>query len=355
MDHANIERVGRLGTPSDRFLSVDETSIDQVHDTSERQLRPSIFEDYPGQEQVKENLKIYVATACRRAAPLDHVLLHGPPGLGKTTLARIIAYELKVNFCQTSGPSLDKPGDLAGVLAGLETGSVLFIDEIHRLAMPVEEILYSAMEDFCVDIMVGQGPSARAVRMPINPFTLVGATTRMASLSAPLVSRFGIQERLEFYTDASLVSILQRSAKIWDIELAEDGAVELAKRSRGTPRIANRLLRRVRDFAEFHQVQELHKEIVDITLNRLDIDEQGLDRMDRRILFTIRDRYKGGPVGIEAIAATVGEERNTIEEVYEPYLMHRGFLMRGPRGRELSEKALHHLSLNPERNPNLEE
>ncbi|MFW7378035.1 MAG: Holliday junction branch migration DNA helicase RuvB [Oligoflexus sp.] len=352
MDHANIERVGRLGSADERYLSADETLVDHVKESAEQQLRPSYFEDYPGQEQAKENLKIYVAAARNRSAPLDHVLLHGPPGLGKTTLARIIAHELKVGFCQTSGPSLDKPGDLAGVLAGLESGSVLFIDEIHRLTMPVEEVLYSAMEDFCVDILVGQGPSARAVRMPINPFTLVGATTRMASLTAPLVSRFGIQERLEYYSDESLISILKRSAKIWQIELADDGASELARRSRGTPRIANRLLRRVRDFAEFHQVTELHKDIVDLTLNRLDIDEQGLDRMDRRILFTIRDRYKGGPVGIETIAATVGEERTTIEEVYEPYLMHRGFLMRGPRGRELTDKALVHLSQDGLRNPN---
>lgn len=352
MDHANIQRASGLGEKSERLLDQEENHLDLPAEPLEPSLRPKLFEDYPGQEQVKENLKIYVETARRREDPLDHVLLHGPPGLGKTTLARIIAHELQVGFYQTSGPSIDKPGDLAGILAGLEPGSVLFIDEIHRLSMPVEEVLYSAMEDFCVDILVGQGPSARTVRMPINPFTLVGATTRIASLSAPLVSRFGIQERLEFYTDQSLMTILQRSAGIWGISLADDGAIELARRSRGTPRIANRLLRRVRDFADFHNHSELHQDIVNITLNRLDIDEQGLDRMDRRILFTIRDRYKGGPVGVETLSATVGEERTTIEEVYEPYLMHRGFLTRGPRGRELTEKGIHHLGLHEHLNPN---
>lgn len=314
----------------------------------DQQLRPTRFDDYPGQTTVKSNLQVYVAAARKRASPLDHSLFHGPPGLGKTTLAKIVASELQAPFFQTSGPSIDKPGDLAGILAGLEPGSVLFIDEIHRLPITVEEILYSAMEDFCVDILVGQGPTARTVRMPINPFTLIGATTRMASLSAPLLSRFGIQEHLEFYDVAALSLILQRSARLWQIELAADGAAELARRSRGTPRIANRLLRRVRDFADFHAVNELHVDIVDLTLTRLHIDSAGLDKMDRRILRVIKERYKGGPVGIEALAATVGEERHTIEDVYEPYLMHQGFIRRGPRGRELSPKAIEHLDSVPE-------
>ena len=311
--------------------------------TTAPSLRPQLFDDYPGQVAVKENLRVYVQAAKKRGLPLDHGIFHGPPGLGKTTLAKIVANELEAPFYQTSGPSIDKPGDLAGILAGIEQGGVLFIDEIHRLPITVEEVLYSAMEDFCVDILVGQGPATRTVRMPINPFTLIGATTRVASLSAPLMSRFGIQEHLDFYEESSLAKILIRSADIWGIKLAEDGAHELARRSRGTPRIANRLLRRVRDFAEFHEVSKLDREIVDLTLTRLDIDRAGLDRMDRRILHVIQDRYNGGPVGIETLAATIGEERNTIEDVYEPYLTHKGFILRGPRGRELSEKGVHHL------------
>ena len=347
MDHALIERVGKFGQPTDERLMAADASEEERYDAARNLLRPQTFAEYPGQEAVKENLKVYVAAARKRSNVLDHVLLHGPPGLGKTTMARILAHEMAVPFCQTSGPSIDKPGDLAGILAGLEPHSVLFIDEIHRLSMSAEEILYSAMEDFCVDILVGQGPSARTIQMPIHPFTLVGATTRMASLSAPLVSRFGIQERLEFYSQTSLVTILMRSAKIWEIPLVADGAEELAKRSRGTPRIANRLLRRVRDFAEYHDKASLDRDIVDLTLRRLEIDEQGLDRMDRRILLTIRDRYKGGPVGVETLAATVGEERSTIEDVYEPYLMHRGLLLRGPRGRELSDTGRKHLDSHP--------
>lgn len=351
MDQADIERVSSFGVGDDRLLSSSSLGEDGFDDYGASSaisdhngaLRPQIFDDYPGQERVKENLKVYVSAATGRKTPLDHVLLHGPPGLGKTTLARILASELKVSFYQTSGPSIEKPGDLAGVLAGIDRGGVLFVDEIHRLSITVEEILYSAMEDFCVDILVGQGPTARTVRMPINPFTLVGATTRMANLSAPLLSRFGIQERLDFYSDESLVEILKRSASIWEIDLASDGARELARRSRGTPRIANRLLRRVRDFAEYQKLPRLNRAIVDETLNRLDIDAEGLDEMDRRILLTIRDRYKGGPVGVETLAATVGEQRSTIEDVHEPYLMYKGLLLRGPRGREISARAREHL------------
>lgn len=315
----------------------------QPEDHQTHSLRPDRFEDYPGQERAKNNLKVYVEASKLRGQPLDHVLLHGPPGLGKTTLARIIANELGVPFYQTSGPSIDKAGDLAGILAGVEKGGVLFIDEIHRLPMAVEEVLYPALEDFSMDILVGQGPTARTVRMPVNPFTLVGATTRVSLLSAPLIMRFGIDERLDFYDDTALAMILKRSASIWGIGLAEDGAMELARRSRGTPRIANRLLRRVRDFAEIQGLASLGREIVDYTLQRLDIDPCGLDPMDRRILAVIKERYNGGPVGIETLAATVGEERSTIEEVYEPFLVHHGFLIRGPRGRELSEKGYRHL------------
>lgn len=309
----------------------------------DHQLRPQRFADYPGQDAVKSNLEVYVAAARKRAKPLDHMILHGPPGLGKTTLAKIVALEMAVPFYQTSGPSIDKPGDLAGILAGVEPGGVLFIDEIHRMPITVEEILYSAMEDFCIDILVGQGPTARTVRMPINPFTLIGATTRVASLSAPFLSRFGIQEHLEFYDTESLALILQRSAHLWGVELAEEGAFELARRSRGTPRIANRLLRRVRDFADFHNVERLDRDIVDLTLTRLNIDSAGLDRMDRRILRILHERYSGGPAGIEALASTIGEERTTIEDVYEPFLTHQGFIRRGPRGRELTAQALQHL------------
>ncbi len=315
-------------------------------DTSEVQLRPNNFENYPGQETAKSNLIVYVGAALKRGKPLDHILLHGPPGLGKTTLAKIIANEMKAPFYQTSGPSIDKPGDLAGVLAGIESGGILFIDEIHRLPITVEEILYSAMEDFCIDILVGQGPTARTVRMPIHPFTLVGATTRMASLSAPLLSRFGIQEHLEFYHPEALTKILTKNSESWSIPLCLEGAEELARRSRGTPRVANRLLRRVRDFADYEGVKSIDFRIVDLTLSRLGIDKIGLDRMDRKILLTLKDRYDGGPVGIEALAATIGEERTTIEDVYEPFLMHTGLIRRGPRGRELTTSGVEHVNTN---------
>ena len=328
----------------ERMTSPEPTSAESSGVT----LRPETFADYPGQDHVKQNLQVYVSAAKARSAPLDHSVFHGPPGLGKTTLAKIVAAELGVPIHQTSGPSIDKPGDLAGILAGLEAQSVLFVDEIHRLPITVEEVLYSAMEDFCVDILVGQGPATRTVRMPIQPFTLIGATTRIASLSAPLLSRFGIQEHLDFYDEQALATILQRSAEHWDISLCSDGALELAKRSRGTPRIANRLLRRVRDFADFENKRQLDRQIVDKTLNRLSIDSAGLDRMDRRILGIMRDRYNNGPVGIETLAATVGEERTTIEDVYEPFLTFKGYIIRGPRGRELSGLAIDHMARSPQ-------
>ena len=314
---------------------------------SDEKLRPARFADYPGQKQAKANLMVYVEAAKRRKQPLDHVLLHGPPGLGKTTLAQILANELGVSFHLTSGPAIDKPGDLAGILAGLEAGSLLFIDEIHRLSIAVEEVLYSAMEDFAIDVVVGQGPTARSVRMPIASFTLVGATTRIASMSAPFLSRFGIQERLEFYDDDSLSDILNRSARILDIDLVESGAISLARRSRGTPRVANRLLRRIRDFAEFEanfaEKPAVTADIVDLALKRLEIDHLGLDRMDRLILSTIHERYQGGPVGLETLAATLGEDRDTLESVYEPFLVFKGLIARGQRGRSLTDIGYKHI------------
>jgi Holliday junction DNA helicase RuvB len=327
----------------ERYVSPQEMYGDTDIDTVLPTIRPSHFDDYPGQKKVIENLKVYVSASIKRGLPLDHVILHGPPGLGKTTLARIIANELNVPFYQTSGPSIGRPGDLAGILTGIESRGVLFIDEIHRLSIEVEEILYSAMEDFNIDILIGQGQTSRAVKVPINPFTLIGATTRVASLSSPLLTRFGIQERLDFYGIEALATILKRSSTILGIELEDDGAVELAKRSRGTPRIANRLLRRARDFADYSGTNKIDAFVVIQTVERLDVDELGLDRMDRLILETVLDRYQGGPVGLETLSATIGEEKSTIEEVYEPYLLHSGLLTRGPRGREISSLGKQHL------------
>lgn len=325
----------------ERLVETTETTSDVMMVSD---LRPTRFENYPGQTTTKENLKVYVKAALRRDTPLDHVLLHGPPGLGKTTLAHIVANELGVPFYSTSGPSIDKPGDLAGMLAGLEEGALLFIDEIHRLSIQVEEVLYSAMEDFVIDVVVGQGTSARSVRMPIAPFTLVGATTKLSNLSRPLISRFGIQERLEFYDSKSLVKIIKRSAEILDIEMDDEGALQVARCSRGTPRIANRLLKRVWDFAEVEGNSVVNTEIAKSALSRLEIDEFGLDRTDREILQILIERYNGGPVGIETLAVTLGEERSTLEDVYEPFLVHQGYLARGPRGRFVTEKGLNHMA-----------
>ena len=309
----------------------------------EKVLRPTEFIDFSGQENIIENLKIFVQAAKQRKEPLDHVLLHGPPGLGKTTLSHIIANELNVNIRVSSGPVLDKPGDLAGILTNLEENDVLFIDEIHRLSPVVEEYLYSAMEDFKIDIMIETGPNARSIQIKLNPFTLIGATTRSGLLTAPLRSRFGINSRLNYYTAATLERIINRSAQILKVPIMHDATSEIARRSRGTPRIANLLLRRVRDFAQIKGNGEIDLKISQYALTALNVDKHGLDEMDNKILLTIIDKFKGGPVGLNTIATAVSEDPGTIEEVYEPFLIQEGYLMRTPRGRETTEAAYKHL------------
>lgn len=309
----------------------------------EQQLRPLSFDDFSGQNNIVENLKVFVTAAKMRGEALDHVLLHGPPGLGKTTLSNIIANELNVGFKLTSGPVLDKPGDLAGILTNLDDNDVLFIDEIHRLNPVVEEYLYSAMEDFRIDIMIDKGPSARSVQLTLSPFTLVGATTRSGLLTSPLRARFGINSHLEYYDTTILTKIVARSASILNVPIHDDAAYEIASRSRGTPRIANALLRRVRDFAQVKGNGEINMEISKFSLKALNIDDYGLDEMDNKILTTIIDKFKGGPVGITTIATAVGEDAGTLEEVYEPFLIKEGFIKRTPRGREATEKAYTHL------------
>jgi Holliday junction DNA helicase RuvB len=309
----------------------------------EKQLRPLSFSDFKGQQQVIDNLVVFVTAAKQRGESLDHVLLHGPPGLGKTTLATIIANELQVNLRVTSGPVLDKPGDLAGLLTNLQEGDVLFIDEIHRLSPVVEEYLYSAMEDFQIDIMIDKGPSARSVQLTLNNFTLIGATTRSGLLTSPLRARFGIKFHLEYYDHEILTGIVKRSASILDVKIDADAAVEIARRSRGTPRIANALLRRVRDFAQVKGSGVIDIEITQYGLKALNIDQHGLDEMDNRILSVIIDKFSGGPVGLNTISTAVGEESGTIEEVYEPFLIKEGYLKRTPRGREATEHAYKHL------------
>ena len=312
---------------------------------NEQVLRPKLFSDFEGQNQVVDNLEIFIAAAKQRGDALDHVLLHGPPGLGKTTLANIIANELEVNIKTTSGPVLDKPGDLAGLLTNLEERDVLFIDEIHRLNPIVEEYLYSAMEDYQIDIMIESGPNARTVQIKINPFTLIGATTRSGLLTSPLRARFGINSRLEYYKTDLLSRIVNRSSLILDVNIKNDATSEIARRSRGTPRIANALLRRVRDFAQIKGDGNINNEITKFALNALNVDEHGLDDMDNRILSTIIEKFKGGPVGLTTIATAVGEQSGTIEEVYEPFLIMEGYIMRTPRGRQATDKAFKHLGL----------
>jgi Holliday junction DNA helicase RuvB len=309
----------------------------------EKKLRPLSFDDFAGQEQILENLKVFVQAANQRNEALDHTLFHGPPGLGKTTLANILANELQVGIKITSGPVLDKPGDLAGLLTNLEERDVLFIDEIHRLSPIVEEYLYSAMEDFKIDIMIESGPNARTVQINLNPFTLIGATTRSGLLTAPMRARFGISSRLQYYTTELLTTIVERSATILKMPISMEAAIEIAGRSRGTPRIANALLRRVRDFAQIKGNGTINIEIARYALKALNVDAHGLDEMDNKILNTIIDKFKGGPVGLSTLATAVSESSETIEEVYEPFLIQEGFIMRTPRGREVTEKAYKHL------------
>lgn len=325
----------------DSFDYRDEAEKQEVD--YDKVLRPKTLFDFTGQPKVVENLSIFVKAAKLRNEPLDHVLLHGPPGLGKTTLSNIIANELEVGFKVTSGPVLDKPGDLAGLLTNLDTGDVLFIDEIHRLSPVVEEYLYSAMEDYHIDIMIDSGPNARTVQISLNPFTLIGATTRSGLLTSPLRARFGINLRLEYYDSKTLTLIVERSAGLLGIPITEEAAYKIASRSRGTPRIANALLRRVRDFAQIKGDGTIENEITKFALDALNVDQCGLDEMDNKILLTIIDKFKGGPVGLTTIATAIGENAGTLEEVYEPFLIQEGFLMRTPRGRQATERAYIHL------------
>ena len=328
-------------------FDIREERFSQGEKDFENALRPLTFHDFSGQKKVVENLEVFVEAAKYRGEPLDHTLLHGPPGLGKTTLTNNIANELGVGFKLTSGPVLDKPGDLAGILTSLEKNDVLFIDEIHRLSPVVEEYLYSAMEDYRIDIMIDKGPSARSIQIDLNPFTLVGATTRSGLLTAPLRARFGINMHLEYYEPETLQTIIERSAGILGVPITEDAALEIAGRSRGTPRIANALLRRVRDFAQVKGDGRIDTKITRVALTALNIDQYGLDEIDNKILLTIIDKFKGGPVGITTIATAIGEDAGTVEEVYEPFLIMEGFIKRTPRGRMVTELAYKHFGRNP--------
>ena len=324
-----------------------QTSVIEEDIKSDNILRPQLLKDYVGQKDIKSNIEICIKAAKDRSEALDHVLFYGPPGLGKTTLACIIANELGTDIKVTSGPAIEKPGDMAAILSGLKKGDVLFIDEIHRLARQVEEVLYTAMEDFAIDIMIGKGQTAKSVRIDLEPFTLVGATTKPGSLSAPLRDRFGLVHRLEFYTDSELSEIINNSAKKLGVTIEQSGAEEMAKRSRGTPRIANRFLKRVRDYAQVKYDNVITGDIAKEVLDLMDVDEKGLDKTDRLILKTMIENYGGKPVGISAIAASIGEDADTIEDVYEPFLVLKGFINRTPRGRVVSESAYEHLGLTP--------
>lgn len=326
----------------DRVVSGEANILDE---SFEQSLRPQLLSQYIGQEKVKSNLAIFIEAAKQRNETLDHVLLYGPPGLGKTTLAAVIANEMGVNLRTTSGPAIERPGDLAAILTALEPGDVLFIDEIHRLPRSIEEILYPAMEDFCLDIVIGKGPSARSVRLDLPPFTLVGATTRAGAISAPLRDRFGVLCRLEYYNEEQLTDIVIRTAEILNTDIEQIGAIEIARRSRGTPRIANRLLRRVRDFAQVRGNGVITKELADHSLELLQVDRLGLDHIDHKLLKGIIGKFRGGPVGLDTIAASIGEEAETIEDVYEPYLLQIGFLQRTPRGRIVTNLVYQHFQM----------
>ena len=327
-----------------RMITTEFTQEDEKIETG---LRPQYLIDYIGQKKVKDNLKVYIEAAKQRQESLDHVLLYGPPGLGKTTLAGIIANEMGVNLKVTAGPAIEKPGEMAAILNNLKDGDILFVDEIHRLTRQVEEVLYPAMEDYVIDVVIGKGTAARSIRFDLPHFTLVGATTRAGMLSAPLRDRFGVVNRLEFYSPEELCCIIENSAKILQVDIDKEGAMELARRSRGTPRLANRFLKRVRDFAQIKYDGKITKEVADFALNLLEVDRLGLDRTDRKIITTMIDSYGGGPVGIESLAVAIGEDAGTLEDVYEPYLVQNGLLLRTPRGRMVSDAAYHHFGLQP--------